>query len=78
MKTAISIPDAIFNEAERYARNIGMTRSQLFTIAVKSYVKTNQHNQITEDLNKIYGQENSEIDLELSKMQSFSLEKEVW
>jgi hypothetical protein len=33
MKTAISIPDPVFEAAEMFARRTGMSRSQLFTAA---------------------------------------------
>jgi metal-responsive CopG/Arc/MetJ family transcriptional regulator len=38
MKTAISIPDEVFREAERAAKRLGVTRSELFTRAVKEYL----------------------------------------
>lgn len=78
MKTAISIPDPIFSQAERYAKNNGMTRSQLFAVAVQHYVESNQHNEITEKLNKIYGESDSSLEQGFQSMQSLSLEKEEW
>ncbi|MDH5561299.1 MAG: type II toxin-antitoxin system HicB family antitoxin, partial [Deltaproteobacteria bacterium] len=34
MKTAISIPDNLFREAEQYAKSHGFSRSRLFAEAV--------------------------------------------
>ncbi len=39
MKTAISILDEIFKKAERLARRLGISRSQLYAHAVEDYVK---------------------------------------
>ncbi|MEK6716162.1 MAG: ribbon-helix-helix protein, CopG family, partial [candidate division NC10 bacterium] len=34
MKTAISIPDPLFRECEKLARDLGISRSQLFSRAL--------------------------------------------
>ena len=38
MKTAISIPDAIFERAERQAAALGMSRSEFYVSAVERYL----------------------------------------
>lgn len=38
MKTEISIPDAIFKQAERLAKARGWSRSELYASAVAAYV----------------------------------------
>ncbi len=78
MKTAISIPDPIFNEAEGLAHRLGISRSQLYAKAVAEYTKLRKTENITEALNKVYTEEASGLDKELSTMQSQSLEKEEW
>tara|TARA_B100000745_G_scaffold707_1_gene552 strand:- start:615 stop:851 length:237 start_codon:yes stop_codon:yes gene_type:complete len=78
MKTAISIPDKIFSEAELYAKNNGLTRSQLFALAVESYVKSNQLNSVTEKLNSIYSGSPEELDENLERLQTLSIERESW
>ena len=40
MKTAISIPDALFEEAERLAKTRGWSRSELYANAVTAYVNS--------------------------------------
>jgi metal-responsive CopG/Arc/MetJ family transcriptional regulator len=40
VKTAISIPDAIFEEAERLAKIRGWSRSELYAKAVSAYVNS--------------------------------------
>ena len=38
MKTAISIPDDVFERAERAAKRMGLSRSELFTRAVREFL----------------------------------------
>jgi metal-responsive CopG/Arc/MetJ family transcriptional regulator len=38
VKTAISIPDETFQEAERRADALGVSRSEFFTIAARHYI----------------------------------------
>lgn len=52
MKTAISIPDEVFAEAERVARRLGMSRSELFTKAVQAYLQTRRDLASTQPLAK--------------------------
>ena len=78
MKTAISIPDEIFNEAEGLASRLGISRSQLYAKAVAEYTKQCKTVNVTEKLNQVYSQEKGTLDKELSFMQLRSLEKEEW
>ena len=78
MKTAISIPDRIFDEAEGLASRLGISRSQLYATAVAEYTKQHKTVNITEKLNKVYSKEKDALDKELSIMQFHSLEKENW
>ena len=78
MKTAISIPDEVFNEAELYAKNNGLSRSQLFTEAVQYFVGHRKKNTVTKKLNEIYGSENAGLDSEMKQMQFSSIEREEW
>jgi metal-responsive CopG/Arc/MetJ family transcriptional regulator len=39
VKTAISIPDETFNEAERRAAELGVSRSEFFTTAARHYIQ---------------------------------------
>ena len=48
MKTAVSIPDEIFQSAERLARRTRKSRSQLFSDAVREYVARHAPEDITD------------------------------
>lgn len=52
MKTAISIPDEIFAEAERLARRLKRSRSELYSQAISEYVARHAPDEITEEMNR--------------------------
>ena len=57
MKTAISIPDNLFNDAEITAKQLGLARSQLYVRAIKEFIEHHNKTAITEKLNSLYSQE---------------------
>ena len=79
MKTAISIPDAVFNVAERLAKRLGVSRSELYVRAISSYIEEHKGQKVTELLNEIYGgMENQELETGFKRAQMKSISKEVW
>ena len=54
MKTAISLPDRIFMEAEETAHLMGISRSALYVNAIVEYIKKNNRKYITQKLNEVY------------------------
>lgn len=78
MKTAISIPDSVFQAAESLAKRLGISRSELFRRAVDAYIETNKCDQVREALDDIYSREQSGVDEALNQMQLASLSKEDW
>ena len=59
MKTAISIPDNLFNDAEITARQLGLARSQLYALAIKEFIEHHNKDKITQKLNACYSRESS-------------------
>ena len=53
MKTAISIPDDIFEGAEKLARRTKRTRSQLFSDALKEYLDRHTTDNVTDEMNRV-------------------------
>jgi len=80
MKTAISIPDTMFQAAERMARRLGISRSQLFQQAVQRYMEEQRKLGVTEALDEIYGDARAanQIDPVLSRLLLASLPREDW
>jgi len=78
MKTAVSIPDPIFKAAEKLARQLGMTRSRLYTKAVTEYIQGHKNDLVCEKLNEIYEKEFSSLDQAAQAMQWASIDEEEW
>lgn len=78
MKTAISLPDALFEKAENLAANLGISRSQLYARALQIFVERHDADAITNRLNDIYSNQKSEVDPVLLSMQSKTLGDENW
>jgi metal-responsive CopG/Arc/MetJ family transcriptional regulator len=78
MKVAISVPDLIFNAAERLAKQRQMARSQLFTEALEEYVSRHGSEAITAKLNEIYAAEESGVEQSLARAQLASIDDEAW
>jgi metal-responsive CopG/Arc/MetJ family transcriptional regulator len=53
MKTAISLPDRVFREAERFARRVRKTRSRLYAEALAEYLARHAPDDITESINQV-------------------------
>lgn len=78
MKTAISIPEPVFEAAEQLAQQLGMSRSELYTTAVASYVEAHLAKHVTEQLNQLYATEDSSLDEVVQQLQAISLPQEEW
>jgi antitoxin MazE6 len=80
MKTAISIPDSLFEEADRLAKSRGWSRSELYANAVTAYVNSERFSGVREKLDAVYGnnEEASAIDPFLADAQARSLPREKW
>jgi metal-responsive CopG/Arc/MetJ family transcriptional regulator len=78
MKTAISIPDEVFNKAEELAKSLGISRSELYTQAVTHFIKCNRSKTLTEALNEVYSHEDSTLDEGVAAMQFSSIGLEEW
>ncbi|HSF39075.1 MAG TPA: hypothetical protein VLT87_04725 [Thermoanaerobaculia bacterium] len=78
MKTAVSVPDQLFDAADRFARRLGLSRSELYSKALQEYLGSHREEGITEALDRIYEKEDSSLDPVLASIQAFSLPKGEW
>jgi hypothetical protein len=53
MKTAISIPEPTFRAAERFANQHKLSRSELYSQAIKEYLERHEPTSITERINAL-------------------------
>lgn len=78
MKTAISIPDPLFEAAEMAAKRLGLSRSQLYARAVAEYLSVYGAEGITERLDEVYADQESGLDPAIQQMQLASVAEEEW
>ena len=78
MKTAISIPDDVFEVAERLARRTKKSRSQLFSDAVREYVARHAADQVTDAMDRVCAQLNQTSDKFVAAAAARILERAEW
>ena len=80
MKTAISIPDKVFDAAEKLAEHLEISRSQLYTQAVGALIENYRYSGVTEKLDAVYSADQIDSGLEsgLQKIQAVSIDSEKW
>lgn len=78
MKTAVSLPDEVFEAAEKMAEERGISRSRLYATAIAQYVALNRKDDITDRLNALYADVDSALDPDLEEMQCHSVSREDW
>ena len=69
MKTAVSIPNEVFQEAERLASELQTSRSQLYSRALREFVARHAPDRLTEAMNRVVAEVGSEVD-EISRRAS--------
>lgn len=78
MKTAISIPDPLFEAAERASKHLGISRSQFYSRALETYLKSQRASGVKERLDAVYALEGSAVDTALSRLQDAAVNEEDW
>lgn len=78
MKVAISVPDPIFEAGEHLAKQLHMSRSQLYSQALANYLSVRGAEAVTEQLDRIYSAIPSQIDPALLRAQLQSVDDEAW
>lgn len=53
MKTAVSIPDDVFQQVEKIARRTRRSRSEVFSDALREYVARHAPDEVTDALNRV-------------------------
>lgn len=54
VKTAISLQKSLFEQVDSLAREMKISRSQLFVLALEAYVRRSQNQQLLETINHAY------------------------
>lgn len=78
MKTAVSIPDDVFEEAERLAGELRTSRSQLYSRALQEFVARHAPDRLTEAMNRVVDAAGSEVDEFSQRASRGVLEQVEW
>lgn len=80
MKTAISIPDRVFQSAEQLAARLGVSRSELYSKALAALIEKHRDDLIKARLDEVYrpGEIDSSLEPELESLQRRSLARNKW
>lgn len=78
MKTAVSVPDLVFRRAEKLAKRLKKSRSQLYSEALADYVSRHDPAAITAALDDLYLSENSHPDRLVSDAAQRVLRSTEW
>jgi predicted transcriptional regulator len=62
MKTAISLPDDIFRDADKLAKRLKKSRSELYREAVTEYLARHEPEAITEALDRLVDETGGQLD----------------
>ena len=55
MKTAISLPDSLFRQADEMASELSIPRSRLVALALEEFIRRHRQQDVTERLDAVYG-----------------------
>lgn len=60
VKTAISLQKSLFEQAEKLARKMKVSRSRLFVLALEQYIQQQESRQLLAKINAAYAEEPDE------------------
>lgn len=78
MKTAISVPNRLFEEAEAAAKGLGVSRSKLIQTALEEFLSRRRADEVTRRINKSYAEHPPEIDPFLQHLALKAMKRVEW
>jgi metal-responsive CopG/Arc/MetJ family transcriptional regulator len=81
IKTAISIEESLYQEADALAKAMNIPRSQLFAIAMAEFLRRQKNRQLVESVNEAYTDdldESENIMLEKMRQHQGKLQQTEW
>jgi metal-responsive CopG/Arc/MetJ family transcriptional regulator len=73
MRVVVSIPNPIFKAADELAQRMDVSRSRLYTLALRRFIQHHDEDTITAELNELYASESSALDPVFQSIQSRSV-----
>ena len=78
MKTAVSLPDAVFERAERLATRLGKSRSELYRDALALYLAAHDDDEVTAAMDRVVDAVGPGVDAFVRQTARGLLERERW
>ena len=78
MKTAVSIPDDVFEEADRLAKDLKTSRSDLYSRALKEFLARHAPDSVTEAINRTVAEVGDTADPFVTRAARRALENSEW
>jgi metal-responsive CopG/Arc/MetJ family transcriptional regulator len=78
MKTAVSVPDDVFESAERLARREGRSRSEVYSAALREYVARHSPDEVTDALDRVVSDVGGAVDPFIEQATARILERTEW
>ena len=78
MKTAISLPDEIFEEADSLARRLKRSRSEIYREALREYLARHDPDAVTKAMNQVCAELDARADPAVSAAARRILERTEW
>jgi metal-responsive CopG/Arc/MetJ family transcriptional regulator len=82
VKTAISLDEKLFDKVNKLANELHVSRSRLFTLAVKDYLQKQENQTLLAQLNEAYadhpGEEERKISSSMKSKHGKIMEQEPW
>ena len=78
MKTAVSVPNDVFERAERLARRSGRSRSEVYSAALREYVARHSPDEVTDALDRVVAEMDPSVESFVSESSRRVLEASEW
>lgn len=78
MKTAVSVPDQVFEEAELLAKRLKISRSKLYAKALADFVSRHSPDAVTDSFNRVCAEVQDEPDPAFQRAARKVLENSEW
>ena len=78
MKTAISVPDGLYEQAERLAQRTSRSRSEIYSAALREYVARHDFEEVTRAVDRVLARMSSMADPFSTDAANRTLRDAVW
>ncbi len=78
MKTAVSLPDEVFAEADALAKAMAVSRSELYVLALRDYLAAHARSRVTEAIDVYIADQGQPVDAALNRSTLSDMRRVEW